>query len=118
MLYLNVQDFFDKTADLTILSREDERKLFLEWVHGDTTARSRIIEGYLPMVAGHIRHCKQPLQTLNLVYGCLQALEHAVDSFDFLQDSEPFSHRLSWYLRQATVRCIVDQRNATSHCDV
>lgn len=29
---------------------------------------------------------------------CLQAPEKAMDSFDFLQDSELFSHRLNWLL--------------------
>lgn len=31
-------------------------------------------------------------------------------SFDFLQDSETFAHRLSWHLRQAVIKYIVDSR--------
>ncbi|MCF2681828.1 hypothetical protein [Faecalicatena contorta] len=46
-------------------------------------------------------------QSLGLVLYCLQALEKAVDHFDFLQDSEPFSHRLNWYIRQAVTSYIV-----------
>ena len=111
MLYINVQDFFDKVAGLTVLTREEELELAVARSKGDATVRDRLIEGYLPMVAGHIRLCKEHLQTLNLVYACLQALENAVDTFDFMQESEPFSHRLSWYLRQTTVRYIAEQRN-------
>ena len=109
MLYISVQDFLDKTAGLTKLSREDERQLAAAMTRGDPAARARLAESYLPMVAGHIRHCKKHLQTLTLLYACLHALEKAVDSFNFMQESEPFSHRLSWYLRQATVQYITQQ---------
>lgn len=111
MPYISVQDFFEKTAGKTVITREEERRLADAMARGDSAARGCLIAGYLPMVAGHIRHCKTHLQTLNLVYACLQALENAVDSFDFMQESEPFSHRLSWYLRQTTVRYIAQQRN-------
>ena len=112
MLYVSLQDFFQKTANLPRLSRDAELALAAAMVSGDLTARAQLVEGYLPMVAGHIRHCKDQLQRLTLVYACLQALERAVDSFDFFQNSEPFSRHLSRYLRQATVRCIAQQREA------
>ena len=105
MLYVSLQDFFHKTANLPRLSRDAELALAAAMVNGDLTARTQLIEGYLPMVAGHIRHCKDQLQRLTLVYTCLQ-------SFDFFQNSEPFSRHLSRYLRQATVRCIAQQREA------
>ncbi len=34
-------------------------------------------------------------------------LSGQVDSFNFLQESEPFSHRLSWCLRQTSVKHLV-----------
>ena len=118
MVYVSVEDFFQKTAGLPTLTREEARALAMR--PGDAAARSRLIAGYLPMVANHIRRCEKNLQTLALVYDCLQALalvydclqalEQAVDSFDFLQNSETFAHRLSWHLRQATVRSILRQR--------
>ena len=111
MLYISIQDFFDKTAGMTRLSREEELALATAMIQGDTTARNQLLNSYLPTVAGHIRHCKKHLQTIAMVYFCLQALERAVDSFDFLQDRKPFSHHLCRHLRQATVRCIVQQRN-------
>lgn len=61
----------------------------------------------VPMVAGHIRHLKPHLQQLGLALQCIQMLEREVDSFDFFQSSEPFSHRLSWGLRQTVAKYIV-----------
>ena len=106
MVYISVEDFFQKVSTLSPMSREDERDCARRMKDGDPLARKQLIESYLPMVAGHIRHVHDQ-QSLSLVMHCLQALESCVDSFDFLQDSEPFSHRLSWALRQATVKHIV-----------
>lgn len=110
MPYISVQDFLQKISGLTRLSREEELNLAAAMAQGDAGARSRLIEGYLPMVAGHLRKCGTRLQTLGHLYSCLQALDKAVNSFDFLQNSEPFSHRLSWWLRQATTAYITEQR--------
>ena len=74
---------------------------------GDIFAREKLIESYIPMVANHIKRMSLHMQHLGLVIYCLQALEKAVDSFDFLQENEPFSHRLSWWLREATTKYIV-----------
>ena len=111
MPYISVQDFFDKTAGLTKISREEELALAAAMAQGDAGARSRLIEGHLPMVAGHLRKCGTHFQTLGHLYSCLQALEKAVGSFNFLQNSESFTHRLSWWLRQATTAYIAEQRN-------
>ena len=58
---------------------------------------------YEKAAASHIKHSKPDIQQLGLVIYCMRALEKAVDFFDFLQDSETFALRLSWYLRQATM---------------
>lgn len=111
MLYISLEDFYEKTASCCRLTRQEEVDCAIAVSRGDLAARDRLLQSYIPMVAGHIKRCKPHLQTLKLVYACLQALEKAVDSFDFLQDSEPFSHRLSWWLRQTTVQYIADQRS-------
>lgn len=110
MLYISVPDFLAKTAGLPRLSREEELLQAEAMARGDPDARRCLIESYLPMVAGHLRRCKESWRTLSLLYFCLYALEKAVDSFNFMQDSEPFSHRLSWHLRQATTRYIALHR--------
>lgn len=110
MVYISAEDFCKKACAHPRLSRQEE----LECAHGmknaDPLARQRLIQGYLPVVAGHIKHQPEHMQSVGLVAYCLQALERAVDSFDFFQEGESFSHRLSWHLRQASTRYIADHR--------
>jgi len=107
MLFLSIDDFYEKVSSCSTLNRQEEIECAGQMKKGDTSARERLIQSYMSMVAGHIKRLQPHIQTLGLVIFCMQALEKAVDSFDFLQDSEPFSHRLSWYLRQATADYIV-----------
>lgn len=109
MHYITVSDFFEKAAACQRLSRPEERECAAAIADGDAAARERLIKSYLPFVAGYIRRFKPSMQTLKLLYGCLSALEKAVDSFNFLQDNEPFLNRLSWWLRQASTRYIAER---------
>ncbi len=107
MIYVSIEDFYEKADLCRVLSRQEEIECAVKMKNGDTASREQLIQSYTPMVAGHIRHAKPHMQSLGLVLFCMQALEKAVDSFDFLQDSESFSHHLSRHLRQAVVRYIV-----------
>ena len=107
MVCVSINDFYQKADACFRISRQEEIECAKAMNAGDATARECLIQSYIPMVAGHIKHMQPQLQTLGLVLYCMQALEKAVDSFDFLQDSEPFSHRLSWWLRQAVANYIV-----------
>ena len=109
MVYISVEDFLQKTKGLAKPTRQEELAWARAMKQGDGEARQRLIAGYLPQVAGHISQCKDNIRTLSLVYGCLAALEKAVDRFDFAQSSESFTHRLSWYLRQATTKRIAQR---------
>ena len=110
MIYISIDDFYEKASSCQVLGRQEEVECAQQMKNGDACARERLVQSYLPMVAGHIKHAKPHMQNLGLVLYCQQALEKAVDSFDFLQDSEPFSHRLSWYLRQAVVSYMVKEQ--------
>jgi DNA-directed RNA polymerase sigma subunit (sigma70/sigma32) len=110
MLYISKDDFYQKAKTAVHLTREQEKACALAMSNGDIAARQKIIESYLPQVAAAIRKSPEHIQTLNTVYNALATLEQGVDSFNFLQDSESFSHHLSWRLRQCIVRCIADQR--------
>ena len=107
MNYISIEDFYKKADSCSNISRQEEIVCAKKMKTGDIVAREKLIQSYTPMVAGYIKHIKPHLQTLGLVLYCMQALEKAVDSFDFLQDSESFSHRLSWHLRQAAANYIV-----------
>ena len=107
MIYVSIDDFYEKARSCERLTREEEIECAREMQNGSKAARDRLVQSYIPMVAGHIKRTKPHLQRLGLVLYCVHALEKAVDSFDFLQEHEPFSHRLSWYLRQAVVKYMV-----------
>lgn len=107
MVFIDIDDFYRKADCCLRLSRQKEIEYAKAMKKGDSSAREKLIQSYIPMVAAHVKRMKPHLQTLGLVMCCVNALEKAVDSFDFLQDSETFSHRLSWWLRDATVRYIV-----------
>ena len=107
MVFISIDDFYKKAALCRVLTRQEEMACAQKMKNGDSAAREKLIQSYLPAVAGHIRRAKPHMQNLGLVLYCVQALEKAVDAFDFLQESEPFSHRLGWYLRQATAEYIV-----------
>ena len=61
------------------------------------------------MTAVYISRMPAHRQSLMLILDCRQGLEKDVDYLDFFQDSEPFSHRLNWYLRSAVTKYIADR---------
>ena len=109
MLFISIDDFFQKVHNMSRLSREDEKNAALKMKENDANARQAIINSYLPMVAGYIKRWPKQIQTLDTVYRCIHSLEQGVDSFNFLQDSETFTHHLSWRLRQCLTECLVDR---------
>ena len=114
MLYIHVQDFLEKASRCQRLTRQEEILAATAMAQGDSQARQRLIESYLPMAAGYVRRSNPRYRTLSLVYACLQALEKEVDSFDFLQDREPFAHRLGWRLRRTVIEHLVNSRAAAN----
>lgn len=107
MVYYSIEDFYEKAENCLRMTRQEEIACARKMKAGDTTAREQMVNSYIPMVAAHMKRMKHDQQTLGLAVYCMQALEKAVDSFDFLQESETFTHRLSWWLRQATADYIV-----------
>ena len=109
MLFINVQDFYNKAYEYKILPREEEKSL-AKIMNDDPEARKALINSYLPMIAKVTERLQDDHQSLELVYRCIQALEKCVDSFNFQQDGETFAHRYNWYLRQTITRYIADSR--------
>ena len=107
MLFVNTADFFNKVSSFRKMTRDEELECARRMQSGDPAARKQLIESYLPMVAAHITRLPKHMQSLGLVLYCVHATEKAVDSFNFLQDSETFAHRLSWHLRNATAAYLV-----------
>ena len=99
MIFLSVEDFYEKADVCRKPQRQEELEYARKMKAGDGDARQKLVEGYLPQVAGYIRASRK--EQLGMVLYCVSALERSVDTFDFFQDSETFTHRLSWALRQA-----------------
>ena len=110
MLFISVEDFFSKAQSVNKLSRDDEKYYSEKKDNGDIEAREKIVKSYLPLVASYIRRSPKEIQTLETIYSCVRSLEKGVDSLNFIQDSETFTHHLSWRLRQCITRCLVDRR--------
>jgi DNA-directed RNA polymerase sigma subunit (sigma70/sigma32) len=109
MLFVTIEDFYEKAASATKLSRDEEKTYAAQMQQGDLDARQAIINSYLPYVAACIKRAPERIQTIKTVYACLNSLEQGVDQFSFLQDHEPFHHHLSWRMRQCITRCIADR---------
>ncbi len=109
MIYVSIEDFFEKAGKCQVMTRQEEVECAQRMQAGDEAAREQLIMSYLPMTAGHVKRMPHHLQTLGMAVYCVSALEKAVDSFNFLQDSETFTHRLSWYLRNAATKYITDK---------
>ena len=109
MIYLSVEDFLNRVREIPRLSREEEKKLAQRMAEGDREARELLVRGYLHMAAAHVRRAPEKIQTLRTVYACVGEVEKGVDSFNFLQEGETFTHHLSWRLRQCVTRCIAQR---------
>ena len=109
MLYICVEDFYKKAQEVKRLTREEEKLCATAMKAGDQEARKQLIESYYPMVSGTVKRAPKELQSIKTLYTCLQSLEQGVDKFNFLQDSETFTHHLSRRLRQAITQCIADR---------
>lgn len=107
MVFVSIDDFFKKASGCKMLTRHEELECAVAMKNGDAHAREKLIQSYIPMVVSHVKHAKPQIQTLGLVMYCMTALEKAVDSFNFMQESETFAHRLSWALRQAVISYMV-----------
>ena len=109
MLLISAEDFFKKAKYCTVLSRKEEIESARNMLSGDLSARGRLVESYLSYVASTLKRLPAKHQTLELIYRCYASLEKAVDRFDFPQDSEPFSHRLNWWMRQTITAYLADR---------
>ena len=101
MIFISFDDFCEKVKRCKVLTREEEKECALRMKQGDLEAREQLIQSYLPMVASRIKRGPSHMKNLGMVLHCLQMLEKQVDKFNFQQDGETFTHRLSWGLRQA-----------------
>ena len=106
MVYITIEDFYKRADSCKRLTREEEIECAMRMKSGDETARQQLVESYIPVVAGFMKRYGKKAGSLYLALSCEQMLEKQVDSFDFLQDGETFTHRISWGLRQEVTNYI------------
>lgn len=104
MVYIDIEDFFQKAAACKRLSRQEEIDCAIRMKAGDSDARERIIQSYLPIIAGHIKRLPEHMRTLGCALYFQAELEKAIDCFDFVQYREPFMNRINRICRQATAK--------------
>jgi len=109
-LYISPEDFFRKAADYKKYGAQEEQALAAQMRAGSSEAREALFNSYLPLLSGCIQRLPREYHSLELVMRCCAALEKALDSFDFSQTGESFTHRISWILRQTTTAYIADRR--------
>lgn len=94
MFYTCADDFFRHASSLERIAREDEIKYARLMNEGDSFARQAIVDSYIPVVAARVKRLPKEYRSLEIIYRCLDVLEKAVDTFNFLQDGETFLHTL------------------------
>ena len=109
LLFTDAKDFFTKAAAAERLSHESEKACAQRMAQGDSEAREKIILSYLPAVAAFAKRKSRGKCSLELIYRLIASLEKAVDSFDFAQEREAFSRRLTLAMKKALTEYIADK---------
>ena len=108
MIFTSKADFFEKTAKIERIGRQKEMELALLMKSGDDDARQKLVENYLLSIRAYVQRLPEYMQSLEMIYRCVDALQKEVDKFDFLQENEAFEHRLSMIFRKVTAAYIAD----------
>lgn len=109
MLFVTAQQFFDGAAGAKRLDRQEEIACAARMRAGDTEAKDALVQSYLPFVAASVKRVSTGEPSLELICRFVCTLEREVEAFDFSQEREPFTHRLSLALRKTTAEYIADQ---------
>ena len=109
MLFLSEADFFEKARKYATLKREEEASCAELMKNGDAAAREKLMCSYLPKLAAFVRKVQKDHRSLELVYRLICVLEKEIDSFDFSQKREAFSHVLALAMRKALTEYIADK---------
>ena len=107
MLYTCSKDFFEETAKIKRLSREEEKKYGKKMQNGDEEAKRMLINSYLPVVASIIKRYTSNEPSLEVIYRAINTLEEIITKYDFQQDNL-FMNALSLSLRQIMTRYIAE----------
>lgn len=55
MIFISMDDFYEKAAGCHVLTRQGETACAKRMKNGDAAAREQLIRSYIPLLARHIR---------------------------------------------------------------
>ena len=108
MLFVTVQDFYAQAANAKRLDRREEIACAARMQAGDVEAKDALVQSYLPTVAAFAKRVSTGEPSMELVCRFAAVLEQQVEGFDFAQQGETFTHRLSLALKKAMAEYIAD----------
>ena len=109
MLFITTQQFFAQAAGAKRLDRQEEITCAARMRAGDAEAKDALVQSYLSFVAASVKRVSTGEPSMELICRFVCTLEREVETFDFSQESETFTHRLSLALRKTTAEYIADQ---------
>ena len=109
MLFTCIEDFYNKADRARRLSRDAEKEAYLRMKAGDAQAKESLVESYLFFVASRIKRLSADMQSLELVYSSVGALERAVDKYDFSGDGDTFAHHLGFVVQREITKYIAEK---------
>jgi len=106
----SLQAYFDQIKNIPLLTLEEELELAQCIQKGDGSARQRLIESNLRLVAKIARCYLTPdVSLMDLIQEGNMGLMHAVDKFDPRKHVR-FSTYAAWWIRQVITRFLSDKR--------
>ncbi|MBQ7379514.1 MAG: hypothetical protein IJW70_07560 [Clostridia bacterium] len=109
MLFISSEQFLVQANALKKLTRQQEKAAYVQMRAGNKDAKESLVESYLPVVAAMAKRVSTGEPSMELVCRMVATLEREVEQFDFSQESEPFTHRLSLVLKKVVAEYITDQ---------
>ena len=89
MIFLSVEDFFEKADACRKPERQEELEYARKMKAGDEEARERLVEGYLPQVAGYIRASRK--EQLGMVLSVSRRWSGRWTALTFSRTARPLS---------------------------
>ena len=105
-----IKSYFDQIGKISLLTSEEEFELSRRIQKGDETARRRLIEANLRLVAKIARsYIANDVPFMDLIQEGNMGLIRAADKYDHLKQTR-FSTYATWWIRQAISRFLEDRR--------
>ena len=108
----DLQAFFKKVGETSLLSKEEEVELSKKIEAGDPAARARMIKANMRLAISIAKkYCDQGVDFEDLIQESSLGLMKAVDRFDYRRGFK-FSTYASWWIKQSVRQCVANHGGA------